>query len=57
MAKIIKILRKALNLSIKDASNLLKNFPNIISGTKMEMQWLKELLLNENIQSSVAKIK
>lgn len=56
-AKIIKILRKSLNLSIKDASKLLKNFPNIISGTKVEMQWLRELLLSEDIQSSIEKIQ
>ena len=55
--KTIKILRQALNLSIKDASKLSKEFPKIISGTKVEMQWLKELLLSENIQSSINKIR
>ena len=53
--KIIKVLRKALNLSIKDASTFLKNLPNIINGTKVEMQWLKELLLDNNIQSFIKK--
>ena len=55
--KTIKILRQALNLSIKEASKLSKKFPRIISGTKVEIQWLKELLLSKNIQSSINKIR
>jgi hypothetical protein len=53
--KIIKILRRALNLSIKDTSKLAKNFPHMTRGTKVEMQWLQKLLVNENIQSSIEK--
>ena len=45
--KSIEIVRQAFNLSIKDASKLSKEFPRIISGTKVEMQWLKELLLSK----------
>ncbi|MGL6337525.1 MAG: hypothetical protein ACRC80_00105 [Waterburya sp.] len=52
-AKIIKILRQALNLSIQDASNFLKKFPDITSGTKVEMQWLGKLLFDENIKFSI----
>lgn len=55
-AKIIKILRRNLNLPIEEASKLLKTFPNIGYGTKLEMQWLEQLLSNENIKSSVEKI-
>jgi DNA-directed RNA polymerase subunit RPC12/RpoP len=52
-AKIVKIIRQALSLSIREASSLLNNFPNIISGTKVEMQWLGQLLSNENIKFSI----
>lgn len=55
--KSIKIVRQAFNLSIKDASKLSKEFPKIISGTKVEMQWLRELLLSENIQSSINGVR
>ncbi len=54
-AKIIKVLRYALNLSIKDTSKLLKKFPYVANGTKVEMLWLKELLINQNIRASIEK--
>jgi ribosomal protein L7/L12 len=54
-AKLLKILRQALGLSILEAAKLLKNFPDIISGTRTEMKWLKKLLSNEEIQSIVKR--
>lgn len=54
--KTLKILRKILNLSMKKMSILQNTFPNLVSGTKTEMKWLKLLLLNEGIESLVKKV-
>lgn len=54
-AKLLKILRKALDISIQEVSKRYKNYSNIISGTKTEMQWLKQLLENEGIEASIDK--
>ena len=52
----IKILRQALNLSLAEAGRLLENFPNsLISGTKTEMEWLKQLLATEKIEALVVR--
>ena len=54
-AKILKALRKVLNLSIEEASTIIKTFPYTSSGTKAEIFWLQKFLLSENIQSLVEK--
>ena len=56
-AKILKALRKVLNLSIKEVSASIKTFPYTVSGTKAEMYWLQKFLLDENIKSSVEQKK
>lgn len=52
-AKLSKLIRQALNLSLQEVLQRLKNFPIITSGTKTEMQWLKQVLAEEGIDSSV----
>ena len=54
--KSIKTIRKVLNLSINDAINMMKNFPEITRGTKTEMYWLQEILKSQMISSSIKKI-
>ena len=54
-AKLLKVIRQALNLSLQEVSNLFKNFPVLTSGTKTEMQWLEQILSQEGINSSVEK--
>lgn len=54
-AKLLKIIRQALNLSLQEVSKLFKNFPVLTSGTKTEMQWLQQILSQESINSSVEK--
>jgi ribosomal protein L7/L12 len=54
-AEALKVLRQALNLSIEEISKLFKNMPNIISGTKIEIQWLRQLLSNKGIESSIER--
>lgn len=50
----IKILRQALGLSLAEAGKVLKRFPEpIISGIKIEMEWLKELLASDGVQAAV----
>ena len=54
-AKLLKVIRQALNLSLQEVSNLFKKFPVLNSGTKTEMQWLQQILSQEGINSSVEK--
>ena len=57
-AKLSKLIRQALNLSLQEVLQRLKNLPIITSGTRTEMQWLKQILAEESIDSSVEqKIK
>lgn len=51
-----KNLRQSLNLSLKDISILQNTFPNLIVGTKTEMEWLKAILASNNIKSKIQKI-
>lgn len=53
--KALKIIRQILNLSIKEASELIRDYSKIAKGTKTEMNWLKKRLLENNIQSKVEK--
>ncbi len=52
--KTVKILRDALNISITEASKILKLFPqSIVNGTKMEMVYLQTLLKDEGIEAEI----
>ncbi len=54
--KTVKVLRDALEMSITEASNILKLLPQpIIDGTKMEMIYLQKLLELEGIEAEVIK--
>ncbi|AFY80208.1 hypothetical protein [Oscillatoria acuminata] len=54
---VVKILRKALNLSVHDAIKIKKSMPGkAIEGTKFEMNRLKQLLERQGFQSSTIKI-
>lgn len=54
---VLKILRKALNLSLDDVAKLRKFIPGCVSnGTRVEMEWLQILLSSEQLEASVSKI-
>jgi large subunit ribosomal protein L7/L12 len=54
---VLKVLRKALNLSLDDAAKLRKLIPGCVSnGTQAEMEWLRILLSSEQLEASVSKI-
>lgn len=53
----LKVLRKALNLSLDDIAKLRKLIPGSASnGTRVEMERLLILLSSEQLQASVSKI-
>jgi hypothetical protein len=55
-ARIMKVLRNTLNLSVAQVNQMLKQSPNSsITGTKIEMLWIKEKLNYADIQASVVK--
>jgi len=50
----LKVLRKALNLSLDDVAKLRKHIPgSVCDGTRVEMEWLRILLSSEQLQASV----
>jgi len=54
--KAVKVLRDALVISITEAFNILKIFPqSIVNGTKMEMIYLQNIFENEGIEAEVVK--
>ena len=53
---VVKVLRDALNISMREAFNILKLFPqSTVNGTKMEMVYLQKLLESEGIEAEVIK--
>ena len=55
--KTVKVLRDALDISITEASEILKRFPQpIVNGTRMEMIYLQEILKFEDIEAEVLVI-
>ena len=54
--KLLKIIHQILPLSLKQLLTLKKTFPNMVSGTNIEMKWLKKHLFNEGIKSSIEPI-
>ncbi len=53
---VLKILRKALNLSLYDAMKIKKTMPGkAIEGTKVEMNRLKQLLERQSFKSILRK--
>ncbi|AFY56835.1 hypothetical protein Riv7116_4414 [Rivularia sp. PCC 7116] len=55
--KAVKVLRDALEISITEASNILKLFPKpIVNGTKIEIFYLQKLLECEGIEAEVCSL-
>jgi large subunit ribosomal protein L7/L12 len=55
-AKIISIIRQALNLSLIEAGQLAKHIPGtIMHGTRAEMEWLQQLLAKDGFQTLVIR--
>jgi hypothetical protein len=53
----LKIVRRALKLSIDEISALRKRQPDaLITGTQTEMRWLWKLLSAEGLQATVGKL-
>ena len=54
--KAVKILRNALDISIMEASQILKLFPQpALRGTKIEMIYLQQLFKAEGIEAEILK--
>ncbi|MEO1373560.1 MAG: hypothetical protein AAFW70_04380 [Cyanobacteria bacterium J06635_10] len=52
--KTLKVLRDALDISITEASQILKLFPQpVVNGTKIEMTYLQQLLKAEGIETAI----
>ena len=53
-----KEIRSALNIPFSEVSNILKLIPGRVkSGTRTEMEWLKNLLLNKGINVEIFEEK
>ena len=51
-AIIIKVIRQALQLNLKEASQYIKRIPGcLMTGTKLEMDWLSQLLQHQGISA------
>lgn len=52
--KVLKVLRDAFDIRIREALNIMKNFPEVIvNGTRMEMMYLQKLLEAEGIEGNI----
>ncbi|WP_252243961.1 MULTISPECIES: hypothetical protein [unclassified Clostridium] len=58
VSSVLKVLRRELNLSFNEIVRLKKSIPGIVlTGTKIEMERLREALSFNNINSSILKIE
>ena len=53
--RLLKAIRNILYLPMSEIIVLKKTFPNLIWGTKAEMEWLQQRLLTREIKSFVRK--
>lgn len=57
-SSVMAILRRELNLSLNEIARLRKSIPGIVlTGTKIEMERLKEILSFNNIPTSILKLE
>jgi hypothetical protein len=51
-------MRSALNIQFSEVDKLLKRIPGRVkSGTRTEMEWLKNILLNKGINAEIVEEK
>jgi hypothetical protein len=57
-ARILKVIKQSLNLKNADLASILARLPGIfIEGTKIEMEWIQQLLSIEDVSTSLIKSK